>query len=584
MNKNILILIITVVLSIGCEKDFLERVPQTDLSQAGFFKTVKDLETYTNGFYDYLGASDRDLSTDDQTRYSEGDALNTKLKGFLNPESSGGWNWGELRNINYFLENYDRVEGEESDINHFVGIARYSRARFYINKIQRFGKAPWYDQTLGTNDEELLYKGHDSREFVVGKIMEDLEFASQHVKADQPKARISKWAVLSEISRFALYEGTFRKYHTDLGLNDANTFFTKSSEASEEIMGSGKFSLYNTGKPMEDYNNLFKSEDLSSNPEVILQLDFDKTLGRTHGVVVYFYWGLSKNLADSYLMEDGSRFTDIPDYDKKGFVEVFENRDPRMAQTFMAPGYVFPNEENPYLVVATYGGYTQQKFLHDDKDNSQWEAPTDMAMYRYAEILLNHAEAKAELGSLTQADINATINAIRTRVEMPGMNMASANNNPDPIQEAQYPNVSGPNKGVILEIRRERRVELACEGFRETDMYRWKNGITLAQPQVGMYVPGFGGVDVTGDGIEDIAILNSPSETGPIDTLPNKDALIKYYISDGAFYLTEGDKGFIAMSGDIVQPKSFPEPKYYYSPVPQSATVVNPNLTQPPGW
>lgn len=205
-------------------------------------------------------------------------------------------------------------------------------------------------------------------------------------------------------------------------------------------------------------------------------------------------------------------------------------------------------------------------------------------MYRYAEILLNHAEAKAELGSLTQADLNATINAIRTRVEMPGMNMESANNNPDPIQEAQYPNVSGPNKGVILEIRRERRVELACEGFRETDMYRWKNGITLAQPQVGMYVPGFGGVDVTGDGIEDIAILNSPSETGPIDALPNKDGLIKYYVSDGAFYLTEGDKGFIAMSGDIAQPKTFPEPKYYYSPVPQSATVVNPSLTQPPGW
>lgn len=584
MKKNILILIITVLLSVGCEKDFLERVPQTDLSQAGFFKTVKDLETYTNGFYDYLGASDRDLSTDDQTRYSEGDALNTKLKGFLNPESSGGWGWGDLRNINYFLENYDRVEGDEADINHFVGIARYSRARFYINKIQRFGKAPWYDQTLGTNDEELLYKGHDSREFVVGKIMEDLEFASQHVKADQPKARISKWAVLSEISRFALYEGTFRKYHTDLGLNDANIFFTKSSEASAEIMASGNFSLYNTGNHTEDYNNLFKSEDLSSNPEVILQLDFDKTLGRTHGVVVYFYWGLSKNLADSYLMVDGSRFTDIPDYDKKGFVEVFENRDPRMAQTFMAPGYVFPNEENPYLVVATYGGYTQQKFLHDDKDNSQWEAPTDMAMYRYAEILLNHAEAKAELGSLTQADLNATINAIRTRVEMPGMNMESANNNPDPIQEAQYPNVSGPNKGVILEIRRERRVELACEGFRETDMYRWKNGITLAQPQVGMYVPGFGGVDVTGDGIEDIAILNSPSETGPIDALPNKDGLIKYYVSDGAFYLTEGDKGFIAMSGDIAQPKTFPEPKYYYSPVPQSATVVNPSLTQPPGW
>ncbi|MDO5977442.1 RagB/SusD family nutrient uptake outer membrane protein [Flavivirga spongiicola] len=589
MKKYIFITIVAALL-FSCEKDFLDRVPETDITAAGFFNSTSDLEIYTNTFYDYFGASTRDLSTDDQTRHSEGDGLNSLLKGNLTLSNADNWDgWDVLRDINYFLANYNNnnisENGNMTEINHYIAFARFSRARWYISKIKDYGMVPWIDKPLNVDSEEL-FKTQDSRDFVVEKIMEDLEFAVANLKESTNfKSQISKWSALAEMSRFCLYEGTFRKYHDYTGLSNANTYLTKSAEASQQIIDSGNYSIWTNGNPNTAYNEFFIQESYNGNSEVIQSIEYSyDEPRRTYGVVVYFYWGLSKNLVDSYLMTDGTRFTDVSGFDEKGFVEVFENRDPRMAQTIAYPGYKFPNTENDYLIVATYGGYTQQKFLHNDENESLWNSQNDLAAYRYAEVLLNHAEAKAELGTLSQGDIDATINAIRARVGMPGLNMAAANANPDPVQTVQYPNVSGANVGVIMEIRRERRIELACEGFRRGDMVRWKNGITLAQPQVGMYVPAFGGIDVTGDGTPDIAILNSPSETGPIDALPNAAELVKYYVSDGSFYLTDGDSGYIAMTGDVAQPKSFVEPKYYYYPMGINDLLVNPNLVQVPYW
>ena len=593
MKYNIITLSIFLLTVFGCvNDDFLDRYPQTSITEKKFFNNITDLETYTNGFYSYLSASTRDYSTDDQTRYSEGDALASKLKGTTTVANvSDWWSWTRLRNINYFLEKYKKAKGSEADINHYVGMARYFRARFYISKLGTFGKAPWYGKTLKTSDEDLLYKGHDTRDFVAKKIVEDLQYAIANMKDNLARDRVSKWAALAELARYALIEASMRKYHSYLNLSDANTYYDLAIKASKDIMDSGKFSIYSTGKPDEDYNNLFKQEDYSSNNEVILQLDRDQELEVTHQVVVYNYWGLSKTLADSYLMTDGTKFTEQPGFDKKTYATVFDNRDPRMKQTFMYPGYMFPQpntelkDRDSMIIKATYGGYTQQKFLHDNKDNSQWSAPTDQAVYRYAEILLIHAEAKAERGTLTQADIDATIKLIRDRVKMPNMNMVAANFKPDAVQENYYPNVTGANKGVILEIRRERRVELACEGFRYRDMVRWACGATLARAQVGMYVPGYGAYDVTGDGKEDIAILEKSDDKA---SLPVPDAiknnLVVYAVNGGSFSLSQGDKGFIQMNADRDNPKSFIEPKYYYYPIKQNHLVLNPKLTQPHGW
>ncbi len=112
-----------------------------------------------------------------------------------------------------------------------------------------------------------------------------------------------------------------------------------------------------------------------------------------------------------------------------------------------------------------------------------------MPIFRYAEVLLNFAEAKAELGTLTQADLNKSIFELRDRVGMPNLDMAAANANVDPYMEAQYPGVTGANKGVILEIRRERRIELVMESHRWNDLMRWKSGQSVVRPFKGMYFP-----------------------------------------------------------------------------------------------
>ena len=89
---------------------------------------------------------------------------------------------------------------------------------------------------------------------------------------------------------------------------------------------------------------------------------------------------------------------------------------------------------------------------------------------------------------------------------MPDLSMVEANASPDPFLMAKYPNLGGPNLGVLLEIRRERRVELALEGYRFDDLMRWKAGKLLEEEPKGLYFSGLGKHDVTGDGIEDIIL------------------------------------------------------------------------------
>jgi hypothetical protein len=174
---------------------------------------------------------------------------------------------------------------------------------------------------------------------------------------------------------------------------------------------------------------------------------------------------------------------------------------------------------------------------------------------------------------------------------MPSLNLATANASVDPFLEQQYPNVSGANKGVLLEIRRERRVELAAEGLRLWDLHRWYAGRLFGQLQQGMYVPSLGAYDVTGDGEVDVAILERPGEEGPIAGLPNevKADLILYYLYDETgtatqFYLSNGASGYIMMTADNTLGKDFVEPKYYYRPIPLSQIVLNLELKQPFDW
>lgn len=581
------------VLLFSCKKDFLQRNPQTSITKDEFFNTVADLETYTNGFYSMIGASWEDLYSDNISINTGGSETDNLIRGGLTPETVGGWSsWGNLRSINFFLNNATKASGDQAAIEHYIGVAKFFRANFYYGMVKRYGDVPWYGTVMGTSDEDLLYKAKDPRTLVVDSVMADLEYAVAHIQpARTNNTMLTKWAALQLLGRVALHEGTFRKYHDELGLQStANDFLQKAVKASEALIEEGGFSIYQTGAGATDFRAIFTSNNLLANKEVVFLQKNNREEGianNTH-VVLDWQWALSASLANEFLMVDGKPFTSLAGYEKMTFTQAFQNRDPRLGETIMPPGFSTNPSGLPYVVKPSFGGYLQVKFYpRDPALRGGWVLNyTDLPIFRYAEVLLNFAEAKAELNTLTQADLDISVNMLRRRVKMPELNLTTANSNPDDYLSGKYPLVAGANKGVILEIRRERRTELACEGRRFDDLYRWKAGALLGIDSKGMYVPSLGGVDVTGDGVEDIAILEAPGQEGPIAGLPDavKASIVKYYLSDGSFYLSENNKGSIMFGRDKQQPRNFIEPKYYYFPIPLLQTVLNEKLSQPVGW
>jgi hypothetical protein len=257
------------------------------------------------------------------------------------------------------------------------------------------------------------------------------------------------------------------------------------------------------------------------------------------------------------------------------FYNEFQNRDPRLAQSIGGPHFVAYGESTPEPIDFNFTttGFRVVKAL-PAKD--QWGASSaynDIILFRYAETLLIYAEAQAELGTITQADLDESINLIRDRVAMPHTDLEADNANPDPYLQAEYPNVSGPNQGIILEIRRERRIELFDEGRRWNDLMRWKNGKKLEQPMLGVYFPHLGAFDLTGDGKADVYVYDGDASGAP--------AGVTTKINIKQRPLTNGTSGNLyPYRNQII----FEEPKDYYYPIPLEDLTLNKQLTQNPGW
>jgi len=579
----------------ACKKGGLDRFPQNSISPNLFFNTESDLALYVNGL---LSQPDRNTYLNDQSTDNVATTAAVEVKNIMLGSANAqnittGWSWSRLRNINYFLENYGKAQVSSAIKNHYAGLARYYRAEFYLDKVKRFSDVPWYSGTLEPSDEEL-YKPRDPRTLIVDSIMADLDFAYKNVKESVPVGTPGKWAVATLYARAALYEGTYRKYHSELNLGGtANTFLQTAARVAGEIMASKKFTIYNTNRPEQDYGALFSSQDLTGNSEVILANIFDlsKSKGQNVNSVVFgdYEQAPAKDLMLTYLMKDGTRFTDVAGYAQMGFVAEFKNRDPRMSQTMVYPGWIMAPNTTPYIqrLNKNFTGYHQLKGYVNSTDNNTLNG-VDFPVYRYAEILLSYAEALAELGTLTQADLDQSVNLIRKRAGIPDLNMGTANANPDAILQQQYPNVAA-NAGVIFEIRRERRVEFAFENQRFDDLMRWKAGKLLTKGPEGMYFSGLGKFDLTGDGVDDIILIDRTA-TIPAEDQKEKNSLgikLIYYRAgtigtDATVYLKAGNGG-----GNIVTEsatRTFEEPKFYYRPIPQQQIVLNPKLKQIFGW
>jgi hypothetical protein len=597
MKKYLLLAILTIGVLQSCNDDFLDRTAKTEITKENFFNNQQDLETYMTGLYDFPGI---DIYVSDHSTDNAATTGSTEIKNMMigTPSAStvtDGWDWSQLRKINYFLENFRQAAVDQSVLDHYEGMARFFRAKFYMEKVKRYSDVPWYDKVL-TNKDPDLYKARDPRTMVVDKIFEDYAFAREHVMDDERAGAVDKWVVLTYMARHALYEGTFRKYHAELSLQaTADEYLGLARDVARQIMDEGSFSIYSDGNPMEDYGSLFNNEDLTENPEVILGT-FSENSIRNSGWWGYMFGNYevnpAKDLLQAYLMEDGSAYTGQAGYETNLFTEEFENRDPRVYQTYAYPGWELINTSTYaqgggiYIQQLTknFSGYHQIKGFVNDTDVTVQNS-IDVPVLRYAEVLLIYAEAQAELEDLTQADLDETINVIRSRAGLPALTLAAT---PDPVLAAQYPDVSGALKNVLLEIRRERRVELALEGFRFDDLMRWNAGKLIEHEPEGLYFPGLGKYDLTGDGVDDIILIPN-SESIPAD--PDKESnslgekLIYYRVgpagSDASFYLSGGTSGTVVTDPDR---GVFEEPKYYYRPVPQTEVNLNPGLEQIFGW
>ncbi|WPR77026.1 RagB/SusD family nutrient uptake outer membrane protein [Algoriphagus sp. NG3] len=581
MNRFIISIIFISITAIAssCQDDFLERYPLANVSPETFFTTAEELRLYTNSFYTALPSYNAIYGeTFDNVVQN---TLNDETRGSrVVPASGGGWSWGQLRNINFFLEHSHKCEDLEA-VRRYNALARFFRAYFYYDKVRRFGDVPWYNTALNTGDEDLLMKPRDSRVMVIDSVMADLDYAIENLPETKMVDQISKWTALALKSRIALFEGTFRKYHTEFSLPNAEDLLDQSIFASERIMEENVYNVYTSGSG-EAYNELFTSPTPKTE-EIILAIHYNAELNIYHSANWYTLVasagrpGLEKKLIDSFLMSDGSRFTDLPDHETMSFYEETQNRDPRLSQIIRTPGYTRKGQSTvlaPNFSVSITG-YQPIKYVTEPEHDANLRSTNPLPVFRFGEVLLNYAEAKAERGKISQEDLDLSINRLRERAGMPNLSIMNANADPDVFLSEQYPNVTGANRGLILEIRRERRIELIMEGFRRDDLMRWKEGHLLAEPFMGMYFPGIGEYDLDQSGSIDLVIYEDTMPTGPSGAV--------FMRLGSEIDLENGDAGgYVWVHKSI--PKTFNEDRDYLYPLPTEDLQLNPNLVQNPNW
>ena len=597
MRKYIVFLASAALALTSCD-DMLNKTPQSKLSPDTYFKTATDLQLFTNPLYNNLLEKTPYAVQSDQYINATPSAL---VKGGTNrtvPNSGGSWTWGDLRRINTCLDNIKLHCTDADAAAQYSGLCKFFRAYFYFEKVRKFGDVPWLDHEPGT-DDSALYSPRDSREVIMTHMIEDIDEAIATLPSSYGahNYRATRWAALALKARFCLYEGTYRKYH-DISYpeHDYKYYLQLSYEAADEIMKDGPFKLYSTGNPELDYAVLF-SEYEECTDEFILSINFDYGTQLCHNATAMAIMNsmgrnsLTKKFVDAYLMKDGTRFTDKEGWQTMQFLDEVADRDPRLGQTIRIPGYAritedggaykYSEKKEGVDPMVTLTGFQMAKFLMPDTNlsNDKFDKSyNDLCVFRLGEVYLNYAEAKAEAGVITQDDIDRSVNLLRTRAGMPGLNVAAANANPDPYLRTEqfYPNVEGDNAGVILEIRRERAVELAQEGFRYDDLMRWKVGHLLAQPYYGIYFPGPGVYDIDGDGKKDYC-LYADGTTAP----KNSGATLVLKIGKD-LVLSEGDHGYaVPLSGVIF---NFDPERDYLYPIPIDDRTLNPTLTQNPGW
>lgn len=599
MKNNIIALILSAsVLVVSCD---LAEQPKAKAGRDMIFGSETGLLTYTNGFYEYLpdydNAHKQNITMDNAAKNATG----TYEVGAYTTNTSTSWSWGSIRNVNYFLKYNTSSNVSEPIRNNYSGIARLFRAYLYFNKLVQYGAVPWIDIPLEPDSPEL-YKTQDSRDVIISKMIEDLDFAAANITEDKitPNSnRVNRWTALFFKSRVCLFEASFRKYHatgSKFGkeyLKDckitAEELYRQAADAAQEIIEKGPYRLY-TGTPYANgrgsYRELFISDNAVSQ-EVMLSLALDPVLQL--GEANWYYnsstYGphlcMTHAFAKTYLNLDGTPYNDKKGDTYKTFAEETSGRDYRLNQTIRGADYTCKDKEGVFVPTPanmtghSLTGYQFTKYVMDDISFDGGRTNyNDVPIARYAEVLLNYAEAKAELGTLTDADWEKTIGALRGRAGITG-GLDKKPTTADPYMMSIYTGVTDP---VILEVRREREIELILEGLRLNDLKRWACGkLWETAAWDGIYIPALNTpLDLNGDGTNDVFVTEDSKYSGPYKS-------IAMYTGDNlkVVKLADDTKGGYRLNYEIS--RVWNDNMYIY-PIPEIVIQKNPNLKQNPGW
>lgn len=539
----------------GCN-DYLDLEPESEITDVTFWKTAGDFKLAANWFYkNSLEDPNYNENMSDISMNVEEDAVSSGTN--VAPEQDDSWNnaYAGIRNANKLIE-----MGEQSSIRGeilpYLGEGYFYRAYNYFTLLKRYGGVPLIDKVLDPSDQEV-YSARASREDIVSFIISDLDKAisSLSIKKSTETGRVCKEAAKAFKARVALFEGTWRKFHES---GEANGLLDIAIAESKSVIESKSYELY-TARGVDSYRLMFIDETSENNPESVLAKYFRNNINQ-NGFAYGVSWGSlnpTKKIADMYLCSDGLPISKSPVF--KGYDSCrseFYNRDPRMIQSLILPAKTiirpqfdsyrpqWPGVDNNRNINS---GYMLYKFISEKTTPGDGGGAFDWNVIRYAEVLLIYAEATFERnGSISDDDLNISINVLRDRISMAHLTNALVTSN---------------GLDMRTEIRRERTVELAFEGYRWDDLRRWKTAETeLPQSLLSIKV-------------------KRTQWDAPIVTIGN-------YSTPGLFYnlpdnqLEDGCK--------ILQPKSqrkFDPDKNYLLPIPTKQISLNPDkLRQNPKW
>ncbi|CAZ98073.1 RagB/SusD family nutrient uptake outer membrane protein [Zobellia galactanivorans] len=559
MKKLYNYIILVVLLISGCTKD-LDLYPLDSISDATFWETADDFKLASNNLYYSLSQQKIEADVESEIAYFTDNSISNGT--YVVSDTDDKWNtpYTYIRQCNkIFAEAENSGKLEDADVKRFVAEAKFFRAWNYWMLFRLYGGVPLI-KDVPDIDSEGLYDARATRKETVDFMLQDLTDATLDLPlksslASADVGRITKGAALSLKARIALFEGTWGKYH---GTGDGGYLDVAIASASE-VIDSNEFSLF-TGKGAESYRYLFIEEGDDS-PESILDSRYEVNVrGQNFSDrILGGEYIPTKKLADEYLCTDGlpiDKSDDFNGYDTR--TSEYENRDPRMEMTFVRPGssvvwslFPEPIESWPFFPSRNGNtGYMTNKYRSENEfgnTTQQNQFGWDTHVIRYAEVLLIYAEALYEKnGSISDIDLDKSINVIRDRVGMLPLKNTFVSSNGLDMKE---------------EIRRERTVELALEGYRYDDLRRWK----IAEEVLPQTVLG-------------IKIVGSQWGTDPI--IINDDDKNIYLKED---YQSRTDaNGFL-----IVEPSErryFDEGKHYLRPLPTREININPKLEQNPGW